>query len=102
MNLNAMQVSPSLDRNSAASDVAQLRSARPSWPDRPTLRLKELLRVVGVSRSKAYELMKVDPGFPKGIPLYDGNNSPKFYWTHEAIAWVEGRWNRVQARQGGR
>lgn len=55
-----------------------------------------------MSRSKAYELMKVDPGFPKGTPLYDGDNSPKFYWTHEAIAWVEGRSSRVQARQGGR
>ncbi|WP_295909978.1 AlpA family phage regulatory protein [uncultured Xanthomonas sp.] len=61
------------------------------WPDSPTLRLKELIKLLRVSRSKAYELMKSDPDFPKGIPLYDSEQSPKFYWTHEAMAWAEGR-----------
>ncbi|KAF1687962.1 hypothetical protein B1992_00545 [Pseudoxanthomonas broegbernensis] len=72
------------------------------WPDSPTLRFKDLLKVLSVSRSKAYELMKIDPDFPKGIPLYDSDQSPKFYWTHEAIAWVEGRANKVSIRREGR
>jgi predicted DNA-binding transcriptional regulator AlpA len=68
-----------------------------AWqPDSPILRLNELLKVVRVSRSKAYELMKTDPDFPKGIPLYDGSQSPKFYWTHEALAWVEARSNKFR------
>lgn len=63
-----------------------------SWhPEGPTLRFKGLLRVTKVSKSKAYELRRTDDSFPKGIPLYDGRNSPKFYWTHEALAWVESR-----------
>lgn len=66
-------------------------AGKAGWPDSPTLRLKELIKLLRVSRSKAYELMKTDPDFPKGIPLYDSELSPKFYWTHEAMAWVEGR-----------
>ena len=69
--------------------------------DRPALSLKELLRVIPVGRSKAYMLMKEDPSFPKGVPLYDGENSPKFYWTHEAIAWLQGRAAKVGANKGG-
>lgn len=64
----------------------------PAWvPDGPILRLPDLLKVVRVSRSKAYELMKSDPTFPKGTPLFDSDRSPRFYWTHEALAWAEGR-----------
>jgi predicted DNA-binding transcriptional regulator AlpA len=74
----------------------------PAWqPEGPTLRFKELLKVVRVSRSKAYELMKSDPDFPKGIPLYDSEQSPKFYWTHEAMAWVEARSNKFRNQQKG-
>lgn len=74
----------------------------PAWqPEGPTLRLRELLKVVRVSRSKAYELMKSDPDFPQGVPLYDSNQSPKFYWTHEAIAWVEARSNKFRNQQKG-
>ncbi|HDS1656576.1 TPA: hypothetical protein QEL76_004564 [Stenotrophomonas maltophilia] len=69
--------------------------------DRPVLSLKELLRVIPVGRSKAYMLMKEDPTFPKGVPLYDGENSPKFYWTHEAIAWLQGRAAKIGAIKGG-
>ena len=71
------------------------------WPDSPTLRFKELLTLLRVSRSKAYELMKTDQDFPKGIPLYDSVQSPKFYWTHEAIAWVEGRNAKYRTQQEG-
>ncbi|HDX0901829.1 TPA: AlpA family phage regulatory protein [Stenotrophomonas maltophilia] len=71
------------------------------WPDSPTLRLKELLKLLRVSRSKAYELMKTDPDFPKGVPLYDGEQSPKFYWTREAIAWAEGRTTKFRTQQRG-
>lgn len=81
------------DTGQPTTDLSRL---APWQPDSPTLRLKELLKVVRVSRSKAYELMKTDPDFPKGIPLYDGNQSPKFYWTHEALAWVEARSNKFR------
>lgn len=74
----------------------------PAWqPEGPTLRFKELLKVVRVSKSKAYELMKSDPDFPKGIPLYDGEQSPKFYWTHEAMAWVEARSHKFRNQPKG-
>lgn len=72
-----------------------------SLVDRPTLRFKELLQVTSVGRSQAYVLMKTDPDFPKGIPLYDSENSPKFYWTHEAIAWLRGRAAKVRVNMGG-
>lgn len=78
------------DRSLTLSYVDQTDS-KAGWPDSPTLRLKELIKLLRVSRSKAYELMKSDPDFPKGIPLYDSGLSPKFYWTHEAMAWAEGR-----------
>lgn len=75
-------------------------SRPPAWqPEGPTLRLKELLNVTQVSRSKAYELMKSDPEFPKGVPLYDGDRSPKFYWTHEAMAWVAERSNKFRSQR---
>lgn len=90
---NTLPPTPTVDSGQPATDVRQL---SPWQPDSPTLRLKELLKVVRVSRSKAYELMKTDPDFPKGIPLYDGNHSPKFYWTHEALAWVEARSNKFR------
>lgn len=73
----------------------------PVWqPDGPTLRFKELLKVTRVSRSKAYELMKSDSDFPKGIPLYDGFQSPKIYLTHEAMAWVESRATKFRNQKG--
>ena len=72
----------------------------PLWqPDGPILRFFELLKVTRVSRTKAYELMKSDPDFPKGIPLYD-QGSTKFYWTHEAIAWIESRAAKFHTNEG--
>lgn len=65
----------------------------------PTVRIDGLLEITCVSRSAAYVLMKTDPDYPKGIPLYNGENSPKFYWTHEAIAWVESRSNKYRTQQ---
>lgn len=62
----------------------------------PTVRIDGLLEITCVSRSKAYELMQVDHTFPQGVPLYDGENSPRFYWTHEALAWVEARSNKFR------
>ena len=79
-----------VDKSPTLSEVDHTAS-NAAWPDSPTLRLKELIKLLRVSRSKAYELMKSDPDFPKGIPLYDSELSPKFYWTHEAMAWAEGR-----------
>jgi hypothetical protein len=71
----------------------------PAWqPDGPTLRFKELLKVIRVGKSKAYELIKSDPKFPKGTPLYDGPRSPKFYWTHEALAWASARTTKFRSQ----
>lgn len=68
----------------------------------PTVRIDGLLEITRVSRSAAYVLMKTDPDYPKGIPLYDSDNSPKFYWTHEAIAWVETRCNKFRNLNEGK
>ena len=63
-----------------------------AWePDGPTLTFKEMLKITKVGRSKAYVLIKTDPSFPKGTPVYDSDRSPKFYWTHEALAWSHSR-----------
>ncbi len=67
----------------------------------PTVRIDGLLEITCVSRSAAYVLMKTDSSYPKGIPLYDGEHSPKFYWTHEALAWVEARSNKFRNQQMG-
>lgn len=76
------------------------RLAPPAWqPEGPTLRFEGLLKVTNVRKSKAYELLKTDPSFPKGVPLYDGRNSPKFYWTHEALAWVETRTTTFRGKE---
>ena len=57
----------------------------------PNLNFKELMRVTKVGRSKAYELMKSDPHFPIGTPLYDAPNSPRIFSTIQAAAWLERR-----------
>nr|WP_180166543.1 hypothetical protein [Stenotrophomonas sp. SbOxS2]NYT99391.1 hypothetical protein [Stenotrophomonas sp. SbOxS2] len=102
MNKNQMRSALMPDRGTALPADAALAHIPEGLRDRPALSLKELLRVIPVGRSKAYMLMKEDPAFPKGVPLYDGENSPKFYWTHEAIAWLEGRAAKFGANKGGR
>jgi len=63
-----------------------------AWqPDGPTLTFKQMLKVTKVGKSKAYVLTKTDPSFPQGTPVYDSERSPKFYWTHEALAWSRSR-----------
>ena len=67
----------------------------PLWqPESSNLRFKELLTFMRMSKSKAYELIKGDPDFPKGIPLYDGDRSPKIYRLTDALAWIEMRSNK--------
>jgi hypothetical protein len=65
----------------------------------PTLRHKDLVEVTSVSRAQSYVLMKEDQDYPQGIPLYDSENSPKFYWTHEAFAWLKGRSDKFRNQQ---
>ena len=73
--------------------------AMPAWqPDGPNLRFKELIKVMRVSKSKAYELIKKDPDFPKGIPLYDSERSPKIYRVSDALAWIEMRSNKSRTQ----
>ncbi|UXL28960.1 helix-turn-helix transcriptional regulator [Stenotrophomonas maltophilia] len=101
MNKIQMQSALSPDCGTALAAEAAFAHILEGLRDRPVLSLKELLRVIPVGRSKAYMLMKEDPSFPKGVPLYDGENSPKFYWTHEAIAWLQGRAAKIGANKGG-
>lgn len=101
MQLDTNRLHPDADCNHPMPEAGRT-ALNAGWPDSPTLRFKELLKLLRVSRSKAYELMKTDPDFPKGIPLYDSEQSPKFYWTHEAIAWIEGRNAKYRTQQEGR
>ena len=72
----------------------------PTWqPDGPTLRFKGVLKVTGLSKSKAYELMKTDAAFPQGTPLYDGERSPKYYWTDEVMAWAKTRTSKFRSQR---
>ncbi len=89
------------DYNQPTHGATHVDGVATGWPDGPTLRLKDLLKMLTVSKSKAYELMKTDPEFPKGVPLYDSDRSPKFYWSHEAIAWIEGRASKFRTQQEG-
>lgn len=70
----------------------------------PVLRFAELLALTKVRKSKAYDLMNPkspghDPDFPTGFPLFDSPRSPKGYWRHEAMAWLEGRSNKSRNQQ---
>jgi predicted DNA-binding transcriptional regulator AlpA len=67
----------------------------------PVLRHKEMIKVLSMSNSKSYEVIKQDETFPKGVPLYDGVNSPKIYWTHEVIAWLEARYQKFRNQKEG-
>lgn len=60
----------------------------------PVLRRKEMIKVLSVGRSTSYLMVKQDATFPKGVPLFDSENSPKIYWTHEVIAWLEARYQK--------
>ena len=77
------------------SSVTMQLDGMPLWQqESPNLRFKELLKFMRMSKSKAYELIKGDPNFPKGIPLYDGDRSPKIYRLTDALAWIEMRSNK--------
>jgi hypothetical protein len=52
-----------------------------------------------MGRSKAYEVMKNDPEFPKGIPLFDSDRSPRFWWTEQVLAWMKGREAKFKRQQ---
>lgn len=72
--------------------------------DAPVLRFAELLALTKVRKSKAYDLMNpkspgYDPDFPTGFPLFNSPRSPKGYWRHEAMAWLEGRSNKFRNQQ---
>ena len=72
----------------------------------PIIRFRELLSITQVGRSKAYLLMnpkssEFDPDYPTGFPLFDSPRSPKAFYRHEAIAWVEGRANKQRHFQKG-
>ena len=73
-------------------------------PDSPTLTFNELQKVTKVKKTKAYRLMgkqypDYDPDYPQGIPLFDSERSPKFWWTHEALAWSKKREEKARGKQ---
>ena len=73
----------------------------------PVLRFSELLMMTKVRKSKAYDLMDPDseghdPDYPTGFPLFDSPRSPKVYWRHEAVAWLEGRYNKFKLKNEGK
>jgi predicted DNA-binding transcriptional regulator AlpA len=75
----------------------------PAWiPDGPALRFAQLLKVTGMGRSKAYEVMKSDPEFPQGIPLFDSDRSPRFWWTEQVLTWMRGREAKFKRQQAVR
>ena len=77
------------------SSVTMQLDGMPLWqPESSNLRFKELITFMRMSKSKAYELIKSDPCFPQGIPLYDGDRSPKIYRLTDALAWIEMRSNK--------
>ncbi len=96
---------------SRGAAIADREGTRPDemwrrYVEAPIVRFRELLRVTQVGRSKAYELMNpkspgFDPDFPTGFPLFDSPRSPKVWYRHEAIAWVEGRANKQRQFQKG-
>lgn len=58
-----------------------------------TIDFDRLLDETNLSRSKAFELLKdghknFDPRFPKGVPLYNSERSPRFWWSHRVVAWL--------------
>ncbi len=88
---NHVQINTSREGLSCAG-TAQASAVSEWQPDGPNLRFNEMLRVMRVGKSKAYELIeKVDPAFPKGIPLFDYERSPKVYRVCDALAWIEMR-----------
>ncbi|OOG51258.1 hypothetical protein B0E50_00590 [Rhodanobacter sp. C01] len=76
------------------------------YVEEPVIRFRELLSITRVGRSKAYTLMNpqspgFDPDYPTGFPLFDSPRSPKAFYRHEAIAWIEGRANKKRQFQKG-
>ncbi|MFK3844738.1 AlpA family phage regulatory protein [Stenotrophomonas sp. PS02297] len=101
MNTNETAYRSNAKRNMDSPDVVRTTDPGAVWPDSPTLRLRGLLKATSLGRSKAFELMKTDPDFPQGIPLYDSDRSPKFYWTHEVMAWMEARAAKFRGHKEG-
>jgi len=93
----------SVAQGAAASIISRSRPNE-NWEryvEGPMIRFRELLSITKVGRSKAYDMMNpkshaFDPDFPTGFPLFDSPRSPKGYWRHEAMAWLEGRSNKFR------
>lgn len=89
-------------KHGAATSSKQGSRLNESWQryvEEPIIRFHELLSITKVGRSKAYLLMnpkssEFDPDYPTGFPLFDSPRSPKAFYRHEAIAWIEGRANK--------
>lgn len=92
---------PSLDNEQACSELWAMKlQAMPL-----TLDFSQLLKETQLTRSKAYEKMQknhanFDPSFPQGIPLYDSDRSPKFWWSHEVVVWLTQRDQMTRKRTG--
>lgn len=65
-----------------------------------TLNFDQLLEYTHLGRSTAYQKMQekhanFDRTFPQGVPLHDGDRSPRFWWSHEVVAWLMQRDQRA-------
>lgn len=67
----------------------------------PAVRREGLCQITSIGRSKSFDLEKSDSTFPVGFPLYDGENSPKCFWTHEVIDWLISRCNNFRNKCEG-
>ncbi|QDA57211.1 hypothetical protein [Thermomonas aquatica] len=98
------------ERNSGEMALIRTRTntdERGEASDDLVLRFAELLSLTKVGRSKAYAMMNpkdpgFDPDFPNGFALFDTPRSPKAFWRHEAVAWLEGRSNKFISKNEGK
>lgn len=99
---NSKNPAPVQQQRSVADAERQETPGQQLWRqcvEGPIIRFRELLSITQVGRSKAYLLMnskssEFDPDYPTGFRLFDSPRSPKAFYRHEAIAWIEGRVNK--------
>lgn len=53
-----------------------------------TMDFGQLRFETSLRKSKAYEIIKDDEYFPKGIRLSNAERSSKVWWSHRVIAWL--------------
>lgn len=94
--MNKLSKNPSASQNEdkkALHDISQYLSCMCC---RPVMRREEMAEFVCMGRSMSYKIGSEDPQFPKGVPIFDSENSPMFFWRHEALAWLIDKTNKYR------